>query len=123
MAKTTEPPHLRNPRGRKPSILPGSLAARLRELRRQTGGTQEVVGAQGFISAPGWIKIENGQRSPSEKLLADFVAWLVREKLVRANAQADLLEELNALKYVEHRAPFLARLAKERLAALTPVGL
>ena len=33
----------------------------------------------GFVSAPGRIKIESGQRSPSEQPLAAFVTGLVRE--------------------------------------------
>lgn len=122
MVKATILPHHKQ-RGRKPSRPPVGLAERLQGIRRGAGLSQQAVGAQGFVSAPGWIKIENGQRSPSEKLLADFVAWLVREKLVRPNVQAGLLEELHALKYAGHRAPFLARLAKERLATLTPAAL
>lgn len=58
---------------RKPSAPPTSVAARLKELRQHAGFSQEAVGAQGFVSAPSWVKIESGQRSPSEKLLAAFV--------------------------------------------------
>jgi hypothetical protein len=31
--------------------------------------SQEAFGAQGFVSAPGWAKIENGTRQPSDELL------------------------------------------------------
>ena len=89
-------------------------------IRWHVGISQEAIGAQGFVSAPGWIKIENGQRRPSEELLAAFVGWLVAEKLVRAGARAALIEELTARKYAEHRAPFLAKLARNHLADLPP---
>jgi transcriptional regulator with XRE-family HTH domain len=57
-----------------------TIALRLHELRKLAGVSQEAMGAQGFVSAPGWIKMENGQRSPSEKVLTAFVAWLARGK-------------------------------------------
>ena len=93
---------------------PGALAAgaeqtiarRLHELRKLAGVSQEAMGAQGFVSAPGWIKMENGQRSPSEKLLTAFVAWLIKEKMVRLNQKPALLDELCALKYASHGNAF-----------------
>ena len=113
----------RKPRGQKPLPLPSVLAARLKVLRKHAGVSQEAVGAQGFVSTPGWIKVENGQRSPSEKLLAAFVDWLVEAKAIRTEAKAALVEELSALKYAAHRAPFLSQMAKDRLARLAPVML
>ena len=42
-----------------------TVGQRLRELRKAAGVSQEAIGSQGFVSTPGWIKMENGQRSPS----------------------------------------------------------
>ena len=81
------------------------------------------MGAQGFVSAPGWIKMENGQRSPSEKLLTAFVTWLVAEKVVRPNQKAALLNELCALKYFSSRYAFPREMPLENLATLRPVRL
>ena len=47
-----------------------TLGDRLKKLRKELGLSQEALGAQGFVSTPGWIKIENGQRQASEKLTA-----------------------------------------------------
>ena len=118
MATTTKEAARKAP-GRKPAAPPVGVAARLKGLRQQAGVSQEAVGAQGFVSTPGWIKVENGQRSPSEKLLAGFVAWLIKEKVVRAGQRAALLEELTALKYAGHRSAFLAAMARDHLATLT----
>lgn len=49
---------------------------RLRKLRLALGLSQEALGAQGFVSAPGWAKIENGQRQPGENLLQELVLWM-----------------------------------------------
>ncbi len=98
-----------------------NIASRLHDLRRHAGLSQEALGAQGFISTPGWIKVENGQRMPSEKLLAALVTFLVDEKVIRANQKDDLLTELCTLKYAAHRKPFLAQLAKDHLKTLVPV--
>lgn len=100
-----------------------TIGRRLHALRKVAGVSQEAIGAQGFVSAPGWIKVENGQRLPSEKLLAAFVGWLVQEKFIRAGAKAALVEELTALKYSTHRSPFLAGLARQHLASLPPIAL
>lgn len=122
MATTTKAVSRKAP-GRKPSAPPTGVAARLKGLRQQAGVSQEAVGSQGFVSTPGWIKIENGQRSPSEKLLAAFVNWLVKEKTIRAGQRAALIEELTALKYAGHHSAFLASMARNYLATLTPVAL
>ena len=98
-----------------------TIGRRLRELRKAAGVSQAAIGAQAFVSTPGWIKIENGQRSPSEKLLGSLVAWLVEEKVIRPNQQAALLNELCALKYFTAKNPFLRELARERLSSLATV--
>ena len=100
-----------------------SVAAKLKALRQHAGYSQEAVGAQGFVSTPGWIKVENGRRSPSEKLLAAFVGWLVTEKVLRASQRTALVEELTALKYAGHRSAFVAGLAQNHLATLTLVAV
>jgi transcriptional regulator with XRE-family HTH domain len=100
-----------------------TIALRLHELRKLAGVSQEAMGAQGFVSAPGWIKMENGQRSPSEKLLTAFVAWLVDEKVVRPNQKAALLDELCALKYYSSGNAFVREMAREHLATLSPARL
>ena len=100
-----------------------TIALRLHELRKLAGVSQEAMGAQGFVSAPGWIKMENGQRSPSEKLLTAFVTWLVEEKVVRPNQKVALLDELFALKYSNHGNAFLREMARERLASLGTIHL
>jgi transcriptional regulator with XRE-family HTH domain len=100
-----------------------TIALRLHELRKLAGVSQEAMGAQGFVSAPGWIKMENGQRSPSEKLLTGFVAWLVEEKVIRPHQKAALLDELCALKYASHGNAFVREMAREHLASRSPVKL
>ena len=93
---------------------PMTLGERLKSLRTQLGLSQEAVGAQGFVSSPGWIKIENGQRSPSEKLLEKLCGWLVEDKYLRSGAASTLKEELLVLKYLGSRSPFVRELAKSR---------
>jgi hypothetical protein len=100
-----------------------TIALRLHELRKLARVSQEAMGAQGFVSAPGWIKMENGQRSPSEKLLTSFVAWLVQERVVPANQKSALLDELCTLKYLSHGNAFLREMAREHLATLAPAKL
>ena len=106
-----------------------NLGKRLKDLRRELGLSQEAFGAQGFVSAPGWIKIENGQRMPSETLIERLAKWLVEEKYIRAGAASTLKEELLTLKYLGSRSPFVCGLAKahaktlpngEALLAVTP---
>ena len=109
---------MKQPRKKSSVKEEGGLAARLKALRKEAGLSQETIGAQGFVSAPGWIKVENGQRSPSEKLLVAFVGFLAAEKHVRAGAKTALVEELTAIKYSESINPFLAQLARDFLAGL-----
>ena len=108
-----------------------TLGEKLKSIRRDCGLSQEAIGAQGFVSAPGWIKLENAQRSPSEKLLNKLVAWLVADKHVRAGAAKGLLEELLTLKYLGSNSKFVRELAQghakrmpngEALLVPTPAG-
>lgn len=89
-----------------------TLGERLKNLRRDLGLSQEAVGAQGFVSAPGWIKIENGQRQASEKLIDKLAKWLVADNYMRAGAAGTLKEELLTLKYLGSRSSFVRDLAK-----------
>ncbi len=98
-----------------------TLGEKLKMIRRDCGLSQEAVGAQGFISAPGWIKLENAQRSPSEKLLEKLVNWLVADKYVRASGAKLLKEELLTLKYLSSNSKFVRELA-HRHAQLMPSG-
>ena len=93
-----------------------SLGTRLKALRQEIGLSQEALGAQGFVSTPGWIKIENGQRQASERLIAKLVEWLVTDKYIRASAAAPLKEELLVRKYLDNLSPFVRGLARNRLA-------
>lgn len=86
---------------------------RLKELRLSLGLSQEAIGAQGFVSTPGWVKIENGTRQPGDPLIEKLVSWLEKDRYV-TNAEGDRLrEELLALKYMSHVSPFIRRLARD----------
>ena len=89
-----------------------TLGERLKTLRRELGLSQEALGAQGFVSTPGWIKIENGQRQASEKLLEKLVRWLIDDKYMRKGAADTLKEELFTLKYLGSRSAFVKEMAK-----------
>ena len=89
-----------------------ALGDRLQTLRRELDLSQEALGAQGFISTPGWIKIENGQRLPSEKLIDRLVKWLVGDKHIKANTSKALHEELLTLKYLGSNSAFVREMAK-----------
>ena len=99
------------------------LGDRMKELRKAAKLTQHAIGAQGFVSAPGWIKLENGQRSPSETLLKKFVALLVTEGVIRTSHSAALLDELETLKYVHHHTDYLRRVTRAYYKTLTPVAI
>ena len=99
-----------------------TLGNRLRTLRRDLGLSQEAIGAQGFVSTPGWIKIENGQRLASEKLIAAVAKWLVSDKYMRPGAANALQEELLILKYLNVRSPFVREMAKARAKNLPDGG-
>lgn len=85
---------------------------RLRALRLSLELSQEAIGAQGFVSTPGWVKIENGTRQPSEALLEKFVGWLEKDGYIRSLEKTALLEELLSLKYMNHLSSFVRRLAR-----------
>ncbi len=89
-----------------------NLGDRLKTLRRELDLSQEAFGAQGFVSAPGWIKIENGQRQASEKLIERLTQWLVDDKYMKSRAANELKEELLTLKYLGSRSPFVREMAK-----------
>ena len=84
----------------------------MKSLRNELGLSQEAVGAQGFVSTPGWIKIENGQRQASEKLIEKMLKWLVSDKHMKAGAIGGLREELLTLKYLGSNSAFVREMAK-----------
>ena len=88
-----------------------TIGDRLKALRVSLGYSQEEIGRQGFVSTPGWIKLENGQRSPSEDLLAKLVVWLIKGKYVKKGEGDALHDELLTLKYLGSSQPFVRRLA------------
>ena len=100
-----------------------TLGDRLKNLRKELGLSQEALGAQGFVSTPGWIKIENGQRQASEKLIDKLAKWLVTDKYMKAPAANQLKEELLILKYLGNRSPFVRELATARAKALPNGGV
>ncbi len=100
-----------------------TLGNRLKLLRNELGLSQEALGGQGFVSTPGWIKIENGQRQASEKLIDTLTKWLVSDKYMRAPAATTLKEELLVLKYLGNRSPFVREMAKDRAKHLPSTGL
>lgn len=89
------------------------LGKRLRHIRRSLGLSQEAIGMQGFVSTPGWIKIENGTRHPSDELLQKIVDWLVRDGYLKANEKESTLDEFLTLKYMSHLSPFVRKLARD----------
>ena len=95
-----------------------TLGERLKTLRRDLSLSQEALGTQGFVSTPGWIKIENGQRQASEKLIDKLTRWLVEDKYLRAGAANTLKEELLVLKYLGNRSQFVQDLAKSHAKKL-----
>ena len=88
-----------------------TLGEKLKSIRTESGLSQEAIGAQGFISTPGWIKLENSQRSPSEKLIDKLITWLVGDKHLRATAAKGMKEELLVLKYLGSNSKFLREMA------------
>ena len=88
-----------------------TIGERLKMLRQEVGISQEAMGAQGFISVPGWIKIEKGQRLPSDVLLHRLIAWLLRDNHIRISKAGYLLEELLTIKYMDSPSTFVRKLA------------
>lgn len=89
-----------------------TFGERIKNLRQELGFSQEALGAQGFVSTPGWIKIENGQRQASEKLITNLINWLVGDKHMRSGLASTLKEELLTLKYLGSNSAFLRAMAK-----------
>lgn len=89
-----------------------TFGERVKSLRHEIGLSQEALGAQGFVSTPGWIKIENGQRQASEKLIDRMLKWLVGDKYIKANSASSLREELLTLKYLGSNSAFVRDMAK-----------
>lgn len=100
-----------------------TLGDRLKNLRKELGLSQEALGAQGFVSTPGWIKIENGQRQASEKLIEKLAQWLVADKYMRTGVAHALKEELLVLKYLGNRSPFVREMARDRAKGLPDGGV
>ena len=90
-----------------------TFGERVKSLRREFGLSQEALGAQGFVSTPGWIKIENGQRHASEKLIDNLLKWLVSDKYLKLGALSTLREELLTLKYLSSNSLFVREMAKD----------
>lgn len=100
-----------------------TFADRLKQIRVDAGLTQEAIGAAGFITAAGWIKLENDQREASERLIDNLVNWLVADKHIPAANREPLRAELLTLKYLggSGKSPFLRELAASH-ARNTPAG-
>lgn len=103
-----------------PRMSVSLVCQRLRELRKSLEISQEALGAQGFVSAPGWAKIENGTRQPSDDLLEKLTAWMVKDGYLKSREKTRLLDELLSLKYMDHLSPFVQRLAREFHQSLFP---
>ena len=99
-----------------------TFGERVKKLRQELGLSQEALGAQGFVSTPGWIKIENGQRQASEKLIGNLVTWLVGDKYMRSGVAGTLKEELLTLKYLGSNSSFVREMAKAH-AKKSPAGV
>lgn len=98
------------------------LGQRLKSIRRELKLSQEAVGAQGFVSTPGWIKIENGQRQASDKLIEKFIAWLIREGYAQAQDASRLQDEFLSLKYARHASPFVREMARRHFRSAHQSG-
>ena len=89
-----------------------TFGERVKSLRNELGLSQETFGTRGFVSTPGWIKIENGQRQASEKLIEQLARWLVQDKHLKSGAAGVLKEELLTLKYLGSNSSFLREMAR-----------
>jgi transcriptional regulator with XRE-family HTH domain len=104
---------------KKPAAKTPGLGHKLAELRRSAGLTQEAAAALVPVSLPALIKIENGQRLPSDAALVRLAAALTKAGAGKASQRKSLELELLIRKYAEHRtSDFLRRLARERLKTL-----
>ena len=82
------------------------LNKRLRDLRVALGLSQEAMGSHGFISTPGWVKIENATRHPSDALLYKLCDWLEKEGRVDATQKQSLFGRIAELEIHEPSLPF-----------------
>jgi transcriptional regulator with XRE-family HTH domain len=109
----------KSPKPRQPAAKRLGLGRKLAELRRSAGLTQEAAAALVPVSVPALIKIESGQRLPSDSALARLTAALAKAGAVKASQRKALELELLTRKYAEHRtSEFLRRLARHRLKEL-----
>jgi transcriptional regulator with XRE-family HTH domain len=108
------------PKTRKPKKSPPNrFGSKVAELRRSVGLTQAQMAALVPVSLPALIKIENGQRLPSDTALARLAGALAKAGTVKASQRKTLEAELLARKYAEHRtSAFLRELARRRLAEM-----
>lgn len=97
------------------------LTHRLKQLRTQAGLSQLQVGASGVVSIPGYIKIENGQRTASEKMLGKLAVFLhcpnppkretAKAKEARLMVAGVLHQELLLLKLLNDKSHFTRKVA------------
>ena len=91
-----------------------SLAQALAAIRQSTGFSQNRFAQElALISGPAWIKIEAGNRDPSDSLLDGLVKWLVNQRRLETKASGEVARYLKALKYLGNRVEFVRRLAAE----------
>jgi transcriptional regulator with XRE-family HTH domain len=106
-------------RSKAPAAKPLGLGRKLAELRRSIGLTQEAAAALVPVSVPALIKIESGQRLPSDAALERLASALAKAGAVKASQRKALELELLTRKYAEHRtSEFLRQLARKRLKEL-----
>lgn len=87
------------------------LAQRLQRLRARLGLSLDEIGAQGFVTATGWSRLENGNRQPSDQLIERLCLWLSAHKMLSRTWTAALQEELLLLKYLADKSAFVRAMA------------
>ena len=87
------------------------LAQRLQKLRVELKLSQAEIGAQGFVSPTGWLRIERGQRLPSETLIEGLCLWLLAHNLIPPKRILALQEELLLLLYLGSKSAFVRDMA------------
>ena len=89
-----------------------TLHERLKQLRADTDWSQETFAAHIGISTPGYIKLENGQRLPSEKVITQIAGALFDKKTtLYAPLVASLIDELSTLKALGSKNPYIRKIA------------
>lgn len=73
---------------------------------------------QGFISAPSWMEMENGECEPTEEIIDKLVTWLVRGNYLEVTDAFRLREELLTLKYMASPSRFIRGMAYDRASGL-----